>query len=511
MAVTVISKKLEFDEEKSRQKFLEKTQLRCSGRFRWNILIIIIILVFYALPFFIPLIGVFVINAYFILLWALFAIINIIRHFKIHFMTKKFRTKFSNIDTISENVDGKYQYLMVTFAYKEPEEIILKCLRNIKSLNGSKNVIMAVCLEEGTPNLKEKIASLNKEFESQFKELIITIHPYGVEGEIPGKCSNSNYGIRSIYNHLKENNASFKPENYILVNFDIDSIFHNNFLDVLKETVNKEKQPEQVVWQPLLYYNWNLDKLTFFTRIIGILRSKMMGAALVTFNINVMSVFCSSLKLYVDGNFVHPFYQMDDIICFIRWNIVSKKSLKIKPIYSPTISGPTSGATWFEELKELIIQGKRWTIGSAEVFHYFMCKVNRMNGLDALLWGFNYLNYYCGFLCVHSLVSISTTLRLLIFEDDKENIWSILFLSFPVFLYILNGLMIIVNKMAVKSFLGDLQVVENIGIFREFIHWILTIPTEIFYSFITLCGFLSILIHGKKVCKHRASNKDNLV
>lgn len=126
-----------------------------------------------------------------------------------------------------------------------------------------------------------------------------------------------------------------------------------------------------------------------------------MAGALITFNINVMSVYVSSLKLYVDGNFVHPWYQMEDIICYIRWLTISKSSeLEIKTIYCATISGPTSGDSMWSELKEMIRQSQRWAVGSAEVFHYFVTKIKRINIFKSLIWSFCYLNYYAGcFMC----------------------------------------------------------------------------------------------------------------
>ncbi len=83
-------------------------------------------------------------------------------------------------------------------------------------------------------------------------------------------------------------------------------------------------------------------------------------------------------------------------------------------------------------------------------------------------------------------------------------------MSFPVFLYAINLMMIILNKIAVNGFLKDLGVKENLGIFRQIFHFILTVPTQIFYSFIVFYGFFSIIIFGKKICKHGASNKENL-
>ena len=74
--------------------------------------------------------------------------------------------------------------------------------------------------------------------------------------------------------------------------------------------------------------------------------------ALIPFNINVMSIFGFSMKLMIDGNYTHPAYQMEDIICFIRWTLVSKQLIRIEPLYTATLSGPTSGKNYFDEVSE---------------------------------------------------------------------------------------------------------------------------------------------------------------
>ena len=132
---------------------------------------------------------------------------------------------------------------------------------------------MVICLEEKTPDLDMKIREIGREFGDKFTQLFLTVHPFGVEGDISGKCSNSNYGIRSIYKHLKEENPQLSTSDYILTNFDIDTVFHKNFLEILNLSIlENEKDLTNIVSQPLLYYNWNLDKLSFFTRIIGVVR-----------------------------------------------------------------------------------------------------------------------------------------------------------------------------------------------------------------------------------------------
>lgn len=73
---------------------------------------------------------------------------------------------------------------------------------------------------------------------------------------------------------------------------------------------------------------------------------------LIPLQLNVMSIFTFSLQLCVSGDYTHPAYQMDDIICYIRWFIEAKNKVQIKPVFSATLSGPTSGSTFCEEVTE---------------------------------------------------------------------------------------------------------------------------------------------------------------
>ena len=62
-----------------------------------------------------------------------------------------------------------------------------------------------------------------------------------------------------------------------------------------------------------------LDEASVVTRVTGLMRATLMMGALIPLNINTMSVFSFSGKLCKQGDFIHPGYQMDDIIALIRW------------------------------------------------------------------------------------------------------------------------------------------------------------------------------------------------
>eukprot|EP00340_Litonotus_pictus_P001142 CAMPEP_0170518586 /NCGR_PEP_ID=MMETSP0209-20121228/4243_1 /TAXON_ID=665100 ORGANISM="Litonotus pictus, Strain P1" /NCGR_SAMPLE_ID=MMETSP0209 /ASSEMBLY_ACC=CAM_ASM_000301 /LENGTH=280 /DNA_ID=CAMNT_0010804209 /DNA_START=248 /DNA_END=1087 /DNA_ORIENTATION=+ len=271
------------------------------------------------------------------------------------------RLMFPKVTDTEEEV--KYKHLFVTYFYKEPLELILHSIENLKTLSHSKEVELLVCLEEGTPDKEDKIEAIRKDHSMHFKELHFSVHPKKVPGEIPGKCSNMNFGLRSMVKYLKANNQDFDPKDYLLTSFDIDTKFDKNYINVL---VSQAKELEEAgtlyetIFQPVLYYNWCLENRIILTRITALLRNAMIMGALTPLNINHMSVCSISLELMIEGDFVHPFYQMDDIISYIKWQIKTEKSLNLVALLSPTVSGVPTGKNYCNEIDEWYVQAKRW-------------------------------------------------------------------------------------------------------------------------------------------------------
>ncbi|CAF1411578.1 unnamed protein product, partial [Didymodactylos carnosus] len=106
------------------------------------------------------------------------------------------------------------------------------------------------------------------------------------------------------------------------------------------------------------------------------------------------------------GNFIHPGYQMDDIICLIRWMGVTQQRLRISMIPMPVLSGPISGETIETEIIEWARQARRWTIGAAEVFHYFIIKSKRMPVASACSWGVAFAMFTEYFPCVQAVRNV---------------------------------------------------------------------------------------------------------
>ena len=166
---------------------------------------------------------------------------------------------------------------------------------------------MVISFKEKTPDVEKKIEEWDKIFWNSFERLLFTVHPFGQPHEIPGKCSNANYGLRESVRVLQQEMGQFfDPTKIIITTCNADSNFHPRYIKALTSRFLKEEKPDAVVFQAPLLYNWGLDGTSFVTRVTGLLCSTLMMGALIPFNINTMSIFSFSLKLCISGNYVHP-------------------------------------------------------------------------------------------------------------------------------------------------------------------------------------------------------------
>ena len=391
--------------------------------------------------------------------------------------------------------------------YKEPVDLIAMSVQSVADQSEVHRITMVISFEERTPEKEEKCQYLQAKFKHVgFEQMIFTIHPYGLPNEISGKCSNSNYSLRMAVRQMNITDEN-DMKNVLITTCDADSKFPPNYIAALTYKYLEENRPAcSTIYQAPLFYNWKLDGLSFITRVTGLLRSMLMLGALIPFSINTMSIFSYSLYLAKKGNFIHPGYQMDDIICLIRWMGVTHQRLRISMIPVPVISGPTSGETVERELIEWARQARRWTIGAAEVFHYFMIKAKRMPTAAAFTWGIVFVIYYGVLLCTAGLFSLTSTLSMCFLVKNVP-------MAIKYLTYGLLGVQMLAFSVA---FLVDAVVVrlmnvhEFIFIARNVFHFFATPFVLLAYSFVELYALHEVVIFGRKVCKHGASAKNVL-
>jgi len=406
---------------------------------------------------------------------------------------------------------NELSHIVTICIYQEPLLLIQRTLESLSKQSQAHRLIVVVAMEERTPKRDWIQSVIQVNFGQNFKKLVFTVHPDNVLGEIPGKCSNLNYAGRSIVQLLTDANE-LRLEMTTFTSGDADNVLDPNYFKYLGKKFLTTRRRNQVIWQSPLFYNWQLDESPWFTRITGLLRPIFMMGFLIPLNINPMSVFSLSLELYIKGCYTHPGYQMDDIISVVRWMTEVRGRITIEPIYVPTLSGPTSGATFKEEFYEWRTQARRWTIGAAEVFHYFCVRFFSIPLGTAISWGLSYTIYYFFLLCAAPIIVIIGNLIPLIYPEALTvqviggYSFSLTMLMLGIY-QLLCFVSVFLLNFAWTKLMG---IKENVSWQKNLLHLVLTPVTIAAYAIVEFIALHEIAIQGKNVCTHDPSKKNSL-
>eukprot|EP00928_Gymnodinium_smaydae_P097927 TRINITY_DN898_c0_g1_i8.p1 TRINITY_DN898_c0_g1~~TRINITY_DN898_c0_g1_i8.p1 ORF type:complete len:242 (-),score=58.97 TRINITY_DN898_c0_g1_i8:336-1061(-) len=239
-----------------------------------------------------------------------------------------------------------------------------------------------------------------------------------------------------------------------------------------------------------------------------------------------MSIYSIPLPLLKKAKFFHPGYQMDDIIFTLSAMQAIGKRVFIQMIEVPTLSGPTSGDSFFDELSEWYVQAKRWTIGAGEVFHYFFIKMvkQRFTFLSGMSYGIWLTLYYAFFLCAFGIVSLTHVLVRAVFSfvDQRRSMevclegtfWDFgvpvqwIDLGVTIYTYfVFFGTAFVMDRRLIQV----LDLNERVGCIRTLLHFISSQLVLWGYCVVECFSIAVLAVYGKKVCGHKPSNKDSLV
>lgn len=124
----------------------------------------------------------------------------------------------------------RYHHLVVLPTYKESLAVLSPAFDAIVNSNyPSKKIYIAVGFEErdNPEKIKETTKYLEK-LKQKIGGVFITVHPYGLSGEVPGPGSNRNWMIRNAVKQFE--NLGILQENVIVTTLDADFVIHREFL-----------------------------------------------------------------------------------------------------------------------------------------------------------------------------------------------------------------------------------------------------------------------------------------
>jgi len=268
-------------------------------------------------------------------------------------------------------------HLIILPTYNESLEVIRTSFNGLIS-NGypSKDMIVVLAMEERAgESAHVKAEIIRKEFESKFRNLLITFHPDNIPGELKGKGANQSYAGKIVKREIIDKEGL--NYNKILVSvFDIDTAATINYFFCLTYKFLTVNNPYQASYQPIPVYHNNIWQTPFFARVSSSSNSfwqmmqQIRPEKLATYSSHSMT-----FKALADIGFWAPNMVSEDSRifwhCFLHYN----GDYRVEPLYFPVSMDATCDKNFWQTMKSLYKQQRRWAWGTENVpyliFNYF--------------------------------------------------------------------------------------------------------------------------------------------
>lgn len=306
-------------------------------------------------------------------LFWLFRVLNFVMHLLISW--KKYKSEMSRdwLSDLKKIPDWeKIYHLVLLPTYKEDIKVIETTLDNISNASYPlEKMIIALGGEERDKDNFSRIAEeLKSKYSGKFFRFLTTIHPANIPGEIVGKGANGAFMGAESKKLIDELQVPY--ENVIVSNLDVDTWTHKDYFACLALTYLTVENPTRASYQPIALYGNNIWDVAAPVRVaaFGTTFWLMMELArperLVTFSSHSMS-----FKTLVDVGFWHKDIVSEDSRIFFQGLLHYHGDYRVEPIYLPVSMDTVTGDTYWQNLKALYKQQRRWAWG-VEHFPYLI-------------------------------------------------------------------------------------------------------------------------------------------
>ena len=262
-----------------------------------------------------------------------------------------------------ENWERIYHVVMLP-TYKEDISILRHALKSLSETKyRSDRFIVVLGGEEGDEqNFLEYKKILSKEFADKFKKLMFTVHPKGLPGEMAGKGSNMRWMAKEVRPIINEMHLPY--ENILVSAFDVDTIAHEQYFARLTYLFLTVENPLRASYQPLTLFSNNIwyatapVRISAFGTTFWLLTELVREERMWTFSSHSMP-----WQMLVDVGYHEADLVSEDSRIFLQGLIHYDGDYRVVPMFIPVHMDAVEGETYFESLKALYKQQRRWAWG----------------------------------------------------------------------------------------------------------------------------------------------------
>jgi len=264
-------------------------------------------------------------------------------------------------------------HLVVLPMYKEPLDLVRDSVRSLLDAHYPKeNLLVVLALEERGGDEDQVTGSkILEEFSGVFGGFLVTTHPKGLHGEIPGKGSNETWATQRAIEKLIRPRDIFVERTLVSV-FDIDTRPGKEYFGILTYHFLTADHPTRSSYQPIPLFTNNIHDVPALARLIGFSASfwQFMQQAreerLTTFSSHSMP-----LKALIEVGFWNTDIVSEDSRIFFQCLNHYNGDWRTVPLHYPIYMDAVSGSGFVNAMRNLYKQQRRWAWG-VENFVYIL-------------------------------------------------------------------------------------------------------------------------------------------
>jgi len=252
--------------------------------------------------------------------------------------------------------------------YNEEWEVVKSAIQSIceAAYDPEQFTIVIAGEERKKEHYEDILQKIKTTFRDCFYDIIGTCHPMNLSGEIPGKGSNLHYAEQQAKAYIDKKGWSY--ENVIATMFDIDTVCHKLYFSYLTYLYATHPHPTRSSYQPIAVYDNNMWDSPAMLRIMAFgttfwtLTSLARQDALVTFSSHSMS-----FQAIVDAGFHEKRIVSEDSRIFYQCLLAYDGNYEVTPMYIPVSMDTVRDDSWWQSIKNLYKQQRRWAWGTEHV------------------------------------------------------------------------------------------------------------------------------------------------
>lgn len=261
-----------------------------------------------------------------------------------------------------------FHHLIFLVLYKEEWGVVETALESIaRSVYDPSRFVVVIAGEaKARDNFESIFQKAKAQFGKNFLEIVGTCHPAGLPGEIPGKGSNLHFAETEMVQYVAK--KGWSPSKVIATVFDTDTIVHKEYFPYLTYLFAKHPRPTRTSFQPIALYNNNLWESPAILRIMSFGTTFWMFTALsrqdalVTFSSHSMS-----WQALLDVGFHDKRIVSEDSRIFYQCLLHYNGDYEVTPMYLPVSMDTVRDDSWWQSIKNLYKQQRRWAWGVEHV------------------------------------------------------------------------------------------------------------------------------------------------